>query len=172
MEYWAWEEAAVGGLSDVERFNNCSVCITPEPPTLLLLPFVTLSCWDFWGMWEIGHPVPALLKLLCWGDVAMMRFLSHVILSSGKMVIIKKGKRDVWMTQIFLTRSHRPMVLYLKSVFYIGSRETGMWAGQRCGKELPAEHSVSSSSVFPLQMSGIEFKRKRSPSGSTSTWWR
>lgn len=43
----------------------------------------------------------------------------------------------------FLTRSHCSMVLYLKSVFYIGSRETGMWAGQRWGKELPAEHSLS-----------------------------
>lgn len=88
----------------------------------------------------------------------MMKFLSRVILSRGKMVIIKKGKRDVWMSQMSLTRSHRPMVLYLKLVFCVGSRESGMWARQRRGSELPAEHSVSPLLCFLCRWAGSSSK--------------
>lgn len=87
-----------------------------------------------------------------------MKFLSRVILSRGKMVIIKKGKRDVWMSQMSLTRSHRPMVLYLKLVFCVGSRESGMWARQRRGSELPAEHSVSPLLCFLCRWAGSSSK--------------
>lgn len=42
----------LGGLSDVERFNNCSVCITPEPPHPSL---ATICNFNLLGLlWDVG----------------------------------------------------------------------------------------------------------------------